>query len=127
MSKKQEIAHSEKSATAASNAVLPPVDVFEDESGITLLADLPGVSRDGLHVHVENEMLVIEGTAELAAPEAMEAVYAEAHSPNFARRFTLSRELDAAKVEASMKDGVLKLHIPKAEAAKPHRIQVQVD
>lgn len=127
MSKKQEIAHSEKSATAAGNAVLPPVDVFEDESGITLLADLPGVSRDGLHLHVENEMLVIEGTAELAAPEAMEAVYAEAHSPNFARRFTLSRELDAAKVEASMKDGVLKLHIPKAEAAKSHRIQVQVD
>ncbi len=126
MSRKERIVQGDKGATNAGNVVLPPVDVFEDESGITLLADLPGVSRDGLHVHVENETLVIEGKAEFEVPEAMESVYAESYSPNFKRSFSLSRELDSQKVQASMKNGVLKLRIPRTEAAKPQRIRVQV-
>ena len=126
MNSKQEIVHGEKNATDAAKVVLPPVDVFEDDGGITLLADLPGVSRDGLHVQVDNEILVIEGKAEFEVPEAMESVYAESHSPTFKRSFSLSRELDAQKAEASMKNGVLKLRIPKTEAAKPRSIPVQV-
>jgi HSP20 family molecular chaperone IbpA len=106
--------------------VVPPVDVFEDESGITLLADLPGVSRDRLGVRVEGESLLIEGTVDVAGPKEMDIVYGEAQVPAYRREFTLSRELDSSRIEAQLKDGVLRLTIPKAEEARPRRIEVRV-
>jgi HSP20 family molecular chaperone IbpA len=106
--------------------VVPPVDVFENESGITLLADLPGVSRDRLGVRVDGENLVIEATADTPQPDGMQLVYGEAQYPSYRRQFTLSRELDASRIEASLKDGVLKLSIPKLEEAKPRRVEVRV-
>ena len=106
--------------------IVPPVDVFEDESGITLLADLPGVSRDRLGVRVDGESLLLEATASTAQPENMQLIYGEAQYPSYRRQFTLSRELDASRIEASLKDGVLKLGIPKLEEAKPRRIEVRV-
>jgi len=106
-------------------AVLPPVDIFEDDTGITLFADLPGVSKDKLGVRIDGDNLIIDGEAVVGAPRNMEQVYSEARVPYYRRGFTLSRELDATKVEAVMKDGVLKLHIPKLEQAKPRRITVQ--
>ena len=106
--------------------IVPPVDVFENESGITLLADLPGVSRDRLGVRVDGDSLVIEATAATAWPQDMQLIYGEAQYPSYRRQFTLSRELDASRIEASLKDGVLKLTIPKLEEAKPRRIEVKV-
>lgn len=106
--------------------VVPPVDVYEDESGITLLADLPGVSRDRLGVRVDGDSLVLEATASTAQPDNMQLIYGEAQFPSYRREFTLSRELDASRIEASLKDGVLKLAIPKLEEAKPRRIEVRV-
>jgi HSP20 family molecular chaperone IbpA len=106
--------------------VVPPVDVFEDESGITLLADLPGVARDRLAVRVDGETLILEAAAVTAQPDNMELVYGEAQVPAYRRQFTLSRELDASRIEASLKDGVLQLAIPKQEEAKPRRIEVRV-
>lgn len=105
--------------------VVPPVDVFEDGSGITLLADLPGVARDRLGVRVDGDSLTLEATAATAQPEGMELVYGEAQYPSYRRQFTLSRELDTSRIEATLKDGVLKLAIPKTEAAKPRRIEVR--
>jgi len=106
--------------------VVPPVDVFEDESSITLLADLPGVAREQLHVRVDGENLVLEATANTAGPENMQLVYGELQCPAYRRQFTLSRELDTQRIDAQLRDGVLRLTIPKAEEAKPRRIQVQV-
>ncbi|MBK6008556.1 Hsp20/alpha crystallin family protein [Ramlibacter ginsenosidimutans] len=105
--------------------VVPPVDVFETEAAITLLADLPGVRRDQLQVRVDGDNLVLEAVADTAGPEQMELVYGELQCPAFRRQFTLSRELDAARIEAQLRDGVLRLTIPKAEEARPRRIQVQ--
>ena len=106
--------------------MVPPVDVFEDESGITLLADLPGVARDRLAVRVDGETLTLEASAVTAQPDNMELVYGEAQVPSYRRQFTLSRELDASRIDASLKDGVLQLAIPKQEEAKPRRIEVRV-
>lgn len=106
--------------------VVPPVDVFENEASITLLADLPGVIRDQLHVRVDGDNLVLEATATTTGPENMELVYGEAQCPAYRRQFTLSRELDTSRIEAQLRDGVLRLTIPKAEEARPRRIQVQV-
>jgi HSP20 family molecular chaperone IbpA len=107
-------------------AMAPRVDVLEDEKGITLLADLPGVSRDALDIHVEGDSLTIEGAVTAATPEAMEATYAEVRVPRYRRSFTLSRELDGSRIEAQLKDGVLRLRIPKQEHAQPRRISVNV-
>ena len=110
----------------AEAALLPAVDVIEDASGITLFADLPGVPRDKLNLHVEADTLTIEGEIALATPEGMEATHVEVTLPRYRRVFTLSKELDAGKVSAELNHGVLKLRIPKAEHAQPRRIQVAV-
>ena len=113
-------------ARSETRHVVPPVDVFEDESGITLLADLPGVSRERLGVRVDGDTLLIEGSAEVPGPQGLELVYGEARVPAFRREFTLSRELDTSRIDAQLKDGVLRLAIPKAEDARPRRIEVRV-
>ena len=105
-------------------AVLPAVDVFEDASGITLLADMPGVSKEQLELKVEGEALLIEGGVQQRTPDGLEAIYAEVRVPRYRRSFTLSRELDTTRIEANLKDGVLKLRIPKQAHAQPRRIAV---
>lgn len=107
-------------------ALLPPVDVIEDATGITLYADLPGVPKDRLNLHVEAETLTIEGDVAMVVPEGMSATHAEVSVPRYRRVFTLSKELDAGKVTAELAQGVLRLRIPKAEHAKPRRIDVAV-
>jgi HSP20 family protein len=105
---------------------MPPVDIYEDEAGFTVVADMPGVSKDQLMVRVNGDNLVIEGTVSAPALQNMELLYEEIQTPQYRRSFTLSRELDPGKIEAKLNNGVLRLHIPKAEEAKPRRITVNV-
>lgn len=105
---------------------LMPVDVFEDAHGITLVADMPGVPKDRLNLHIEADNLTIEGEMSLEVPEGMAATHAEVDVPRYRRVFTLSKELDTEKVSAEMSHGVLRLRIPKAEHARPRRIEVEV-
>jgi HSP20 family protein len=108
-------------------AMLPAVDIFEDEACVTIMADMPGVSRDRLVVRVDGDGLMIEGAAQPQDSSAgMEIVYGEVLNPVYRRSFTLSRDLDPGKIEASLNQGVLKLVIPKSEEAKPRRIEVKV-
>lgn len=107
-------------------ALLLPVDVIEDADGITLYADLPGVPKDKLNVRVEGDTLSIEAGISLFTTKGMEATHAEVQLPRYRRAFTLGAELNSEKVEAELRQGVLKLRIPKAEHAKPRRIEVQV-
>lgn len=107
-------------------ALMPPVDVIEDAGGITLYADMAGVPKDKLHLQVEADTLTIEGELVLNMPEGVEATHAEVSLPRYRRVFTLSKELDTAKVGAEFNHGVLKLRIPKAEHAQPRRIEVKV-
>jgi len=107
-------------------ALLPPVDVIEDAGGITLYADLPGVSKDALQIHVEGETLTLEGPLTLSAPAGMEATHVEVDVPRYRRVFTLSKELDSAEMSASFQHGVLTLRIPKAAHAQPRKIAIEV-
>lgn len=107
-------------------ALLPPVDVVEDASGITLFADLPGVPKDKLSLQLEADSLTIEGEVALPVPEGMESSFAEVRLPRYRRIFTLSRELDSEKAVAEFNQGVLKLRIPKAEHAQPRKIDIKV-
>jgi HSP20 family molecular chaperone IbpA len=106
--------------------MMPPVNVIEDTSGITLYADMPGVPKESMNVHLESETLTIEGDITLNTPEGMESNHSEITLPRYRRVFTLSKELDATKVAAEFKHGVLKLSIPKAEHAQPRKIPVSV-
>ncbi len=107
-------------------ALLPPVDVVEDATGITLYADLPGVPKDKLNLRVEGDQLGIEADLVLPVPQGMEASHAEVTLSRYRRTFTLSKELDPEKVSAELSQGVLRVRIPKAEHAQPRKINVQV-
>jgi HSP20 family protein len=107
-------------------ALLPPVDVVEDASGIILLADLPGVSKDKLNLRLEADSLTIEGEVALSMPQGMESSHAEVRLPRYRRTFTLSKELDGEKASAEFKNGLLKLRIPKAEHAQARKIEINV-
>lgn len=111
--------------SASEAALMPPVDVIEDTTGITLYADLPGVPKDKLHLHVEGDKLSIEGEIAVSVPEGMAPSYAEVSLSRYRRMFTLSKELDPTKVSAELSNGVLTLRIPKAEHAQPRRIEVR--
>ncbi|MBK7899077.1 MAG: Hsp20/alpha crystallin family protein [Azonexus sp.] len=108
-------------------SLVPPVDVIEDTAGITLYADLPGVPKDRLHLHVEADTLTIEGEIALEAPAGIEATHAEVALPRYRRVFSLSRELDPDRVSAEFTQGVLTLRIPKAEQARSRRIEIAVE
>lgn len=110
----------------AENALTPPVDVVEDAKGITLRADLPGVSRERLQLHVEADTLSIDADLDLALPEGLQSSHTEVGLSRYHRSFTLSKELDADKITAELANGVLTLRIPKAQHAQPRRIEVQV-
>ena len=112
-------------APADDRTMIPRVDVFEDDAGITLLADLPGVPKDRLELKVDGDTLLIEGAIATPTPQDLQSVYAEIRVPRYRRAFVLSRELDPAKIEANLRDGVLNLRIPKQEHAKPRRIEVR--
>ncbi|WP_300454391.1 Hsp20/alpha crystallin family protein [Accumulibacter sp.] len=115
-----------KQAAREEAALLPPVDVIEDSAGITLYADLPGVAKERLALHVEADTLTIEGEIALDMPQSMVASHTEVSLPRYRRVFTLSKELDATRVSAEFKSGVLKLSIPKAEHAQPRKIDVKL-
>lgn len=107
-------------------ALLPPVDVIEDSSGITLYADMPGVPREKLGLRVEGDQLTLEGEIELATAEGLQSTHAELTLPRYRRAFTLSKELDPSKVSAELSHGVLRVRIPKMEHAQPRRIEISV-
>lgn len=116
----------QEGATRYSDAALmPPVDVVEDSNGITLYADLPGVSREKLQLQVEAGTLTIDAEIDLPLPEALQSSHTEVGLGRFHRSFTLSQDLDPEKVAAELTNGVLRLSIPKAEHAKPRRITVK--
>ena len=126
MNAKQDVAQRDN-RTIETAALIPPIDVSEDDAGITVVADLPGASRDTLQIDVNGDTLTLEAPLELGAPAELQAVYAEVRSGRYRRSFTLSRELDTSRIEATLRDGVLTLRLPKLEQARPRRIEVQAN
>ena len=103
----------------------PAVDIYETNDALILLADLPGVSKDDLNIRLEDDVLTLEGVALADAAPAGEPLLTEYRTGTFFRQFTLSEAIDRDKIDAQLNHGVLKLVLPKAEAAKPKRIEVK--
>lgn len=131
MAELKDVASRESKAVGESKAtepaIRPAVDIFEDKTGITVQADMPGVSKDRLEVHIDSDTLSIEGEAVIPMPEGMQPLYADVRSTRYERSFSLSRELDGEKIAANLKDGVLTLRIPKREEHKPRKIEVRTE
>jgi HSP20 family molecular chaperone IbpA len=106
-------------------ALAAVVDIYEDGRGITVQAEMPGVSKDRLKVQADRNTLLIEGDMMIDMPAGIEAVYADVRATRYRRSFTLSGELDTDRIEASLKDGVLTLSIPKRAEFTPRKIEVK--
>jgi len=108
----------------AGRVLLPAVDIFEAPDGLAVVADLPGIDKNGLDVHVEDSVLTISGRVK---PDTNgNTVYREFELLNYYRQFQLGEQVDQEKIKAEMKHGVLTIHLPKAEKAKPKKITVNV-
>jgi HSP20 family molecular chaperone IbpA len=105
----------------------PLVNVFEDADGITLEADMPGVSKDRLQLQVDQDSLLIEGDVHFTMPDGMEALHADVRATRYSRSFALSRELETENIDARLKDGVLRLRIPKRAEVRPRKIELRTD
>jgi HSP20 family molecular chaperone IbpA len=105
--------------------LVPPVDIFEDQEGLTVQAEIPGVSKDHLHIQADRNNLTIEGEAVIDLPAGAEALYADLQATKYRRSFLLSGELETDRIEANLKDGLLTLRIPKRAEYKPRKIEVR--
>jgi HSP20 family molecular chaperone IbpA len=101
----------------------PAVDVFESEESLTLVADLPGISQEQLEISVEQNVLTV--SAALSNSSVEKSFYSEFIPAGYYRQFRLFDDYDVAKADAGLKNGVLSLRLPKAETAKPRKIDVK--
>jgi HSP20 family molecular chaperone IbpA len=120
---KQEMTREE--STRPGRAYLPDVDIYETPDALWLRADMPGVDDRSLNIHLADGVLTLEGQVSLNDYENLAPVYTEYNVGNYVRRFTLSDDIDSDRIQARMKNGVLELELPKAERAKPRRIEIR--
>ena len=111
--------------TRAAHTVAPRVDIFENDHELTLYADLPGVAPDGVDLRYERGELTLHGTVTPRAGVG-QLLLGEYSSADFHRVFQVHETIDASKIEAEHRDGVLTVHLPKQEAAKPKQVTVKV-
>jgi len=103
----------------------PPVDIFETPDELVVVADMPGVQPDGVDVDLEGDELSIEGRVSREDYEGLKPLYVEYGVGGYYRKFALGEMVDRAGIKAQLKNGVLVLKLPKAEAARPRRISVE--
>jgi HSP20 family protein len=112
-------------ATRPMRAFLPTTDIFETDDALTVVLEMPGVDRDDIEVSVENEVLTVEGKIKLDKYQGLQPVYSEYNIGPYRRSFRISSRVDQNKIRAEISDGVITLVLPKAEEAKPRRIEVK--
>jgi HSP20 family molecular chaperone IbpA len=116
---------SEGERTRPGPVFVPAVDIFESEAEITLLADMPGVASENVSIDLHENQLTVSGEIEPLTSEKEEYLLQEFETGTFHRQFTLSDRIDQNAITATVKDGVLRLVLPKAEKAKPRKVEVK--
>ncbi len=106
--------------------LVPPVDIYEDDEGITLLADMPGVMKEDLEIEVDKDVLTITGKVSTGLERGSKPLYEEFRGAEYKRVFTLGPDVDSSRIEARINRGVLRLFLPKLEEVKPRKIEVKV-
>lgn len=103
---------------------VPAVDIYESEASLTLVLDMPGVGIEGVSIDIENDQLSIRGTVPNGTSDGSMVLH-EYSVGDYYRQFSLSNAIDRSKIEATMKDGVLRMVLPKADAVKPRKIEIK--
>jgi HSP20 family protein len=120
--KKEVTAKSE--TTIPARYFTPAADIYETEEALTVVLEIPGVDKKDLEVHLENDLLKIEGRIDVSKYEGLEPLYSEYNVGHFARSFTVSNQIDGKRISAAVDNGVLTLTLPKIEESRPRRIPI---
>jgi HSP20 family protein len=120
---KQELAQQEEK-TVPGRYYMPAADIFETDDALTLMLEMPGVTKNNVDVQIENDLLRVEGKIDYSAYKDIEPVYTEYNVGHYARAFTLSNKIDRDAITARVEDGVLTLTLPKAKEALSRRIAI---
>jgi len=120
---KQPVAQ-ENETTKPDRYFVPPVDIFENESRITVIAEMPGVRNTGVDISLEDDVLTIRGERE-EEKTGDRLLLQEYESGSYLRRFTMAESIDRDNIKATMSGGLLRVELPKAKPAQPRRIEVQ--
>lgn len=104
---------------------VPRVDIYEDNNAIFLIADMPGIDEKSVDVELDKNILTITGHVDIDETNDKSLVYSEYEIGDYERTFTLSNEIDRDKINAVVKNGVLRLELPKAENIKPKKIAIK--
>ena len=115
----------ESEATAAGKRYVPYTDIYETEDALTLVMDMPGVTRERVEVRLDRDQLTIDGEIDFACYQGLKPLYTEYNVGHFTRSFSLSRRIDRNGITADMQNGVLSLKLPIAAESKPRRIEVR--
>ncbi len=113
--------------TSSRKVFTPAVDIIEQKDRTILIADMPGTDEKSVDITLEKNVLTIYGKVEPLVPEKHGLVFSEYGIGDYHRAFTLSNEVDRNRIEATVKNGILKLVLPKAEAAKARKIAVRAE
>jgi HSP20 family molecular chaperone IbpA len=105
----------------------PATDIYEKEDSILVRCDMPGVSEDQVDIRLENSELEISGTQAAGSPEGMDLLAGEYETGVFRRRFSIPNLIDRDQIKARLRNGVLDIELPKAEQAKPRKIEITTD
>jgi HSP20 family protein len=114
----------DRESTVPARRYVPVTDIFETDQALTVVLEMPGIDKGSVDVRVENDILSIEGQVDLSKYRALAPLYIEYNVGNYARSFQLSSKIDQDRITAELKDGVMTVTLPKAEKAKPRRINV---
>ena len=113
-------------STIPARIFMPTTDIFETGETLTVVMEMPGVDKSNINIGIENDVLTVDGRIDFSKYEKLQPVYTEYNIGHYRRSFTLSStRINQDKIQAEMKDGVLSLTLPKAEQAKPRRIQIR--
>lgn len=114
-----------QSPTASRPSSTPPIDIHDGPEGLDLIADLPGVTAEAVTIHLEDNVLSLHARSHVVLPEGAKALHEEFPFGEYSRSFILSDEVDRTRIEAELKDGVLRLHLPKTQRSQTRRIEVK--
>lgn len=112
--------------TRARRTFVPAVDIFETKETIVLTADMPGVDEKSVEIILDKNVLTLTGNVEELKFDGCKPAHVEYETGDYQRSFTLSNEIDTDRIEAGVKNGVLRLTLPKAESARSKKIEVKV-
>ncbi len=123
LQEKREVEKQEEQTTPA-RTFLATADIFETESALTVVLEIPGVDKSAVDISIKDDVLTVSARIDFSKYEGLQPIYTEYNIGNYRRSFALSNKIDQDKISAEIRDGVLTLVLPKAEEAKPRRIKI---